>query len=190
MSCNLSAGRAVPCKDVVGGIQKVFFVDFGGLGNVTLGDDSSAADFQDSIIDASGTFNAYEYDLKGGSSLEQTITSSRETGTTFFEQVLTLNLTKLSKEDNVQIKLLAYGRPQVAVVDNNGNAFLMGLDHGAEVTGGTVATGTAMGDLSGYSLTLSAQEKLPANFITGATLANPFVGLTSASESIIVGTNS
>ena len=182
MACNLSAGRAVPCKDVVGGIQKVFFVDFGGLGDVTY--------TADEITDASGTFSAYEYDLKGGSSLEQTITSSRETGTTFFEQVLTLNLTKLSKEDNVQIKLLAYGRPQVAVVDNNGNAFMMGVEFGAEVTGGTVATGTAMGDLSGYTLTLSAQEKLPANFIAGATLANPFIGLTSATESIVVGTNS
>ena len=182
MACNLSAGRAVPCKDVVGGIQKVFFVDFGGLGDITY--------TADEITDASGTFSAYEYDLKGGSSLEQTITSSRESGTTFFEQVLTLNLTKLSKEDNVQIKLLAYGRPQVAVVDNNGNAFLMGVDHGAEVTGGTVATGTAMGDLSGYSLTLSASEKLPANFIAGATLANPFAGLTNATETIIVGTNS
>ena len=182
MACNLSAGRAVPCKDVVGGIQKVFFVDFGGLGTVTQ--------TADEITDASGTFSAYEYDLKGGSSLEQTITSSRETGTTFFEQVLTLNLTKLSKEDNVQIKLLAYGRPQVAVVDNNGNAFLMGLEFGAEVTGGTVATGTAMGDLSGYTLTLTAQEKLPANFISGATLANPFAGLTNATETIVVGTNS
>ena len=87
------------------------------LGSVTL--------TADEITDADGTFSAYEYDVKGGSSLEQTINSSRETGTTFFEQVLTLNLTKLSKEDNVQIKLLAYGRPQVAVVDNNGNAFLM-----------------------------------------------------------------
>ena len=182
MACNLATGRAVPCKDVVGGIQKVFFVDFGGLGDVTY--------TADEITDASGTFSAYEYDLKGGSSLEQTITSSRETGTTFFEQVLTLNLTKLSKEDNVQIKLLAYGRPQVAVVDNNGNAFMMGVEFGAEVTGGTVATGTAMGDLSGYSLTLSASEKLPANFIAGATLANPFIGLTSATETIVVGTNS
>ena len=182
MACNLATGRAVPCKDVVGGIQKVFFVDFGGLGDVTY--------TADEITDASGTFSAYEYDLKGGSSLEQTITSSRETGTTFFEQVLTLNLTKLSKEDNVQIKLLAYGRPQVAVVDNNGNAFMMGVEFGAEVTGGTVATGTAMGDLSGYTLTLTAQEKLPANFIAGATLANPFIGLTSATETIVVGTNS
>ena len=181
MACNLSAGRAVPCKDVVGGIQKVFFVDFGGLGAITY--------TADEITDADGTFSAYEYDLKGGSSLEQTITSSRETGTTFFEQVLTLNLTKLSKEDNVQIKLLAYGRPQVAVVDNNGNAFLMGVEFGAEVTGGTVATGTAMGDLSGYTLTLTAQEKLPANFIAGATLANPFIGLSGATETIVPGTN-
>ena len=36
MACNLSAGRAVPCKDVVGGIQKVFFVDFGGLGSINI----------------------------------------------------------------------------------------------------------------------------------------------------------
>tara|TARA_R110000751_G_scaffold143371_1_gene246732 strand:+ start:10512 stop:11060 length:549 start_codon:yes stop_codon:yes gene_type:complete len=182
VSCNLSTGRAVPCKDVVGGIQKVFFVDFGGLGDVTL--------TADEITDADGTFTAYEYALKGGSSLEQTITSSRETGTTFFEQVLTLNLTKLSKEDNVQIKLLAYGRPQVAVVDNNGNAFLMGLYFGAEVTGGTVATGAGMADLSGYSLTLTAQEALPANFINGATLANPFVGLPAATSTIAIGSNS
>ena len=182
MSCNLSAGRAVPCKDVVGGIQKCFFLDFNSLGSVTL--------TADEITDADGTFSAYEYDVKGGSSLEQTITSSRETGTTFFEQVLTLNLTKLSKEDNVQIKLLAYGRPQVAVVDNNGNAFLMGLVHGADAAGGTISTGTAMGDLSGYTLTMTAQEALPANFIDGATLANPFIGLASATETIVVGTNS
>jgi len=182
MSCNLSAGRAVPCKDVVGGIQKCFFLDFNSLGSVTL--------TADEITDADGTFSAYEYDVKGGSSLEQTITSSRETGTTFFEQVLTLNLTKLSKEDNVQIKLLAYGRPQVAVVDNNGNAFLMGLVHGADAAGGTITTSAEMGGLSGYTLTMTAQEALPANFIDGATLANPFIGLASATETIVVGTNS
>jgi hypothetical protein len=47
-----------------------------------------------------------------------------------------------------------------------------------------------MGDLSGYTLTLEAQEQLPANFIDGATVANPFVGLTNANETIVVGSNS
>lgn len=54
----------------------------------------------------------------------------------------------------------------------------MGVDHGCEVTGGTIVTGGAMGDLSGYTLTLNAQETLPANFLEGATAANPFAGMT------------
>ena len=34
-----------------------------------------------------------------------------------------------------------------------------------DVTGGTVVSGTAMGDMSGYTLTFSGMEKVPANFI-------------------------
>jgi hypothetical protein len=68
------------------------------------------------------------------------------------------------------LKLLAYGRPQVIVEDNNGNFFLAGLKFGMDVTGGTIVTGGAMGDLSGYTMTLTAQEPVPANFI-GVALA-------------------
>jgi hypothetical protein len=39
MACDLTKGRAVPCKDVVGGIYAVYFVDFGDLGTVTLTND-------------------------------------------------------------------------------------------------------------------------------------------------------
>jgi hypothetical protein len=46
-----------------------------------------------------------------------------------------------------------------------------------------------MGDLSGYTLTLSAQEQQPANFLEGATEASPFAGL-SGSVTVIEGTNS
>ena len=45
-----------------------------------------------------------------------------------------------------------------------------------EVTGGSIATGTAFGDLSGYTLTLTGQELEPANFIAGGTSADPFAG--------------
>jgi len=47
-----------------------------------------------------------------------------------------------------------------------------------------------MGDLSGYTLTLSASELKPANFVSGATATNPFAGLASATETITEGTNS
>ena len=182
MACNLTLGRKEPCKDVVGGIRAVYFTDFGGYGTVTQTNDE--------ITDLSGTFTAFKYELKGNSSFEQTITASRENGTTFFEQTLNLTLKKLSKEDNKELKLLAYGRPHVAVEDYNGNVFVMGLEHGAEVTGGTIVTGAAMGDLSGYTLTLSAQELKPANFVSAPTSADPFDGMASATVTVTEGTNS
>ena len=172
MSCDLTLGRKVPCKDVVGGIKAVYFIDYG---DISIAYDSTDTD----LIEDLGAVTAYKYELKGNSSFEQTFTSSRENGTTFFEQTLNLTLTKMTKEDHKELKLLAYGRPQVVVHDYNGNAFLMGAEHGAEVTGGSITTGASMGDLSGYTLTLAAQEQVPANFLEGATEADPFVGLTN-----------
>jgi hypothetical protein len=181
MACDLTKGRALPCRDSVGGLKAVYFVDFGDLGAITL---TSAT--EDSISDMAGTFEAFKYELKGSSSVEQTLNASRENGTVFFDQVVNLTLPQMSKEDNNEIKLLAYGRPHIVVEDYNGNAYLVGREHGADVTGGTVASGAAMGDMSGYTLSFSAMEKTVANFITGATDGNPFAGMAAATASIVV----
>ena len=78
----------------------------------------------------------------------------------------------MSKQTHNELKLISYARPHVVVEDNNGNKFLMGLDYGAEVNGGTIVTGAAMGDMSGYTLTLNAQEKIPANFVDATITAD------------------
>ena len=159
MACDISAGRALPCKDSVGGLKNVYFANYGLT--VTPGVDDSVA----STEFTGDTF--YQYELKGNSSLTQNIQSSRENGTTAFEQVLELTLPKLSAADNQAIKLLAFGRPHIVVEDYNGNFFYVGREHGADVTGGTIVTGAAMGDLSGYTLTFTGMERTPANSITG-----------------------
>jgi len=164
MACDLTLGRKEPCKDVVGGLKSVYFVNFGDLGTVTRANDEIT-----NMTGNSGSLTAFKYELKGANSFEQSITASTDNGTAFFEQTLSLTLRKLSKEDHKEIKLLTYGRPHVAVEDYNGNVFMMGLEHGAEVTGGTIATGTSMGDLSGYTLTLTAMEREPANFMDSDT---------------------
>jgi hypothetical protein len=43
--------------------------------------------------------------------------------------------------------------------------FLMGLTQGADVTSGTVSSGSALGDFNGYNLTFEAMEVSPANFL-------------------------
>lgn len=182
MACDLTRGRKEACLDAVGGIKAVYFTDYGDLGTITKTDEE--------ITDLSGTFTAFKYELKGNNSFEQTVNSSRENGTTFFEQTLNITLKKLSKEDHKELKLLAYGRPHIAVVDYNDNVFLMGEEQGCDVSSATISTGTALGDLNGYSITFVAQEVSPAAFIASPTDADPYDGMTSATVTVTEGTNS
>jgi len=66
----------------------------------------------------------------------------------------------------------------------NGDALLVGEREGADVTAGTIQTGAALGDLYGYSITFQGQEQLPAAFLSGSTVNNPFAGL-SAQPTIV-----
>ena len=164
MACDfIDNGRLEPCRDSVGGIKEVYFVQFGTLGGYTDTDD-----VLDTFTDSP---TAYRYEVRGNSSFTQNIQSSDETGTTAFEQVVELTLKKLSADDHKKVKLLAHGRPHVIVKDQNDNFFLAGLDNGLVVTGGTIVTGAAMSELSGYTLTFTGMEKVPANFIDDTTLA-------------------
>ena len=161
MACeNLSLGRLKPCKDTVGGIKNIYFVDYGDFTGIAY----NATD-TDVIDDLAASFTAYKYEVHFSSSFTQNIQSSMENGTTAFEQVLEVTLPKLTKEDHKELKLISFGHPHVIVEDQNGNFFVSGLLNGMSVTGGTIVTGLNMGDLSGYTLSLSGMEKVPANFL-------------------------
>lgn len=176
MACNLSAGRQEVCKESIGGLQGVYFINF------TTGSFTKNANGEVTALPSGST--VYYYELKGTSAYTETVNTSRENGTTFFSQELTLNLKKLTNEMTTQLKLMAYGRPQIVVWTNNGDALLVGEVHGADVTGGTIQTGGAMGDLYGYSVTFTGMEQLPAAFLSGSTTTSPFTGL-SAQPTIV-----
>ena len=166
MACEkISLGRLKPCKDSVGGIKSVYFINYGDITDLSFS--ATDTDVIETLGAAATEVSAYRYDVHFASSLTQNIQSSSENGTVAYEQVLELSMPRLSKEDNKEIKLIAYGHPNVIVEDQNGNLFLAGLVNGMEVTGGTIVTGTAMGDMSGYTLTLTGMERVPANFCEG-----------------------
>jgi hypothetical protein len=161
MSCEITQGRSLPCKDGIGGIKNVYFANYGTVSASEGADDSIAAS------EFTGD-QFYKYDINNGaSSLTQNIQSNKQNGTTAFEQVLELTLPRLSAADNLEVKLLAFGRPHIVVEDYNGNFWLVGKENGADVTGGSIVTGAAMGDLAGYTLTFTAMERKPANYIDG-----------------------
>ncbi len=160
MACTLTTGRKLPCKSAFGGIKKVLFADFGNIGDITVGATGETT--------FDGTLTWFEYDVKGNSSLETTVTSSRENGTTFYTQTLNLTLTYLDAETQQELQKLAVARPYIVVEDYYSNRFLVGAENGAECTGGTVVTGAAAGDLSGFTLTFEGMEETAPYFLATA----------------------
>lgn len=180
MACNLSAGRNEVCKESVGGLQGVYFI------NYTTGSFTKNVNGEVTAVPSGSVL--YYYSLKGSSAYTETVNTSRDNGTTFFSQELVLNLKKLTNEMTTQLKLMAYGRPQIIVWTMNGDALLVGEREGADVTAGTIQTGGAMGDLYGYSVTFTGQEQLPAAFLSGSSTTNALGGLT-ANYTVVYGSN-
>jgi hypothetical protein len=180
MACNVTSGRVLPCKSAFGGIKSVFFAEFPVVATI----ESADAATLNEVTAFTDTPVWYEYEVKGNSSLETTITSSRENGTTFYTQTLNLTLTFLDNLTKNQVQLIAAGRPVIVVQDYYGHLFLCGYENGMELTGGTIVTGAAAGDLSGFTMVLEGMEETAPYFVqsgAGVTAAASPINPTPAS---------
>ena len=177
MSCDISNGVAEPCKSAVGGLDAIYLINYGDYAASDLTYDGTQTDM---INDINSVSNIYKFELKGANSFEQTITSSRDNGTTFVEQTLTVTLKQQSAAKHKLVKLLAYGRPHIIVRTRANQYFLAGLERGMDMATGTISNGTAMGDLNGYTLTFTGMENIPANFLNCSTEAGLVTVMSSA----------
>ena len=164
MSCDIANGRLEACKDGISGLDAVYFINYG-INYPTDVTFSAVAGQEDVITAVAGISDLYKWELKGANSFEQTIQTSRDNGTTFFEQAIVAQFKVLDITTHKTVKLLAYGRPHVVVRTRSGNYFLAGLERGCDVTAGTISSGTAMGDFNGYNLTFTGMENIPAPFL-------------------------
>ena len=153
MACELTAGFALDCKEGVGGIKAIFL--------------QQLADFQSGVtvdatseeIDGLPTASVYQYTLpKHTGNFTEEVASSVENGTIFYTQTVTATFFKLSAARRKQLELVAKNRLVVFVQDNNNNIWMVGKVDGAEVTAASTSTGTAKGDLNGYTITFTAEE--------------------------------
>ena len=171
-NCALTSGRIVDCKDQIGGLKTIFFcADY----SSNIGQHMTVNGTDPLQIDTAGftgwsaygtptgsTMTLYKYDLRPNlSSMTVNFNADAATGTTFFTQTLSLTLQKIDAATSNQIKLLCYNRVQIFVQDTNDNVFLLGVDNGCDVSGGTIVSGAGKADLTGYTIEFTAEEKEP-----------------------------
>ena len=173
MSCYISSGIALGCSDGIGGIKKVYIV--GGVGEVT-GFTYSASGAITGATSSTGT-TLYGFEVKRNtSSLSQNVTKSFENGTIFFEQVLTIVAYYYDQDKRNLLKTLSQNdQIQIVAIDQNDVQYMLGQVNGMFLSGGSAATGTALGDRNGFEFVFTGQEQEPARVITGA-LATVFTG--------------
>ena len=152
MGCDLTAGRLLDCKNSVGGIRSILLMELADYEPTYTG----------TVLTQVAAATAWRYDLpKSTGNFSENITISTENGTVFYEDTLTIKLHRLDNAMRDELKLIAQNRMVCFVLDNNDNQWCMGEVLGAELTAGTSATGTALGDAYGYDLTIMSQEREP-----------------------------
>jgi hypothetical protein len=161
MACDLVNGLTEQCKTLIGGIDAVYFVNFG----IESGDLTYDVTNTDVIDAVANVTSLYKYELKGTNSFDQVVNSSRENGTTYVEQTLKMQLKSREIAVMKSVKLLAFGRPHVIVKTRNGKYYLAGLERGMELTTANINSGVQMADFNGYDITMVGMEKLEANLI-------------------------
>tara|TARA_R100001163_G_C5059262_1_gene195930 strand:- start:871 stop:1476 length:606 start_codon:yes stop_codon:yes gene_type:complete len=195
MACNLTAAIGVDCKDQIGGLKYVYvtneyYQNIESVDTVTASTfimtDAGFSTWQKSDGTAPGTVTLYRYALRPNlSSMTINVNADSANGTTFYTQTLSLTLQKISSATAYQLRLLAYARPQIFVQDNNNNVYLLGYNNGCDVTGGTVVSGVAKGDMSGFTIDISAEELAPFIALPAGTPGQdkyPFDGLDSVTD--------
>jgi hypothetical protein len=167
MSCALTYAIPLDCISSIGGLKGNIYlgvdVNFG-----TLTYSNTTGEIQ-AISGATGdTGSMYEFQVaKDVAHFNETWAVSNTNGTAHFTQALSFNLQKMSPDKRNQLNLLVRNRNIKAIFeDNNGVYWVIGLTRGAVTTAGTAASGTAVGDLNGYTITLTADEPNPAYAIS------------------------
>jgi len=95
---------------------------------------------------------------------QETVAIDMVAGTTFFNQVLTLVLSRRETTKRNFIEKLVAGQKQLALIilDSNGIYWLSGVSEGSYTTAIDGGTGTAKADANGYTITFTAMEPLQA----------------------------
>jgi hypothetical protein len=160
MSCVLTNGYTLGCRDNIGGVQEVYIGEYNAD---ALSYSFTASNVISAFGGATVSFYTFEQEIETGSYTENGVFST-ENGTAFYEETLTITLHTLRN----QILLLGQGKWRIIIKDQRGVYHLMGKQNPVRVSASTPGVGKAYGDLNGAVITFLGKEPEPAHIVTTA----------------------
>ena len=170
MSCLTTAGMQINCRESIGGIKAIY------LGAYADFDNKAVIDPVTNIVTAFTIGgDVYEFALpKHTGSFTEEAAISVENGTIFYTQTVVAMFHGMTAARSLELQNISKGRNVLFVQDNNDNFWMLGYKDGVQVTAFTTASGTAKGDMSGYTITFTGEEKDKAYLLDQEAGDTPF----------------
>lgn len=167
MSCELTQGYTIDCRDNVGGIKTVYVTELVNVESVT-----EASGVATAISMAGGKiFFTYEM-VKETATASEKPTTNDANGTVFYDQSVDMQIRKQQASMRNEVVNLAKNRLAFIILDRNGKYWLYGKNNGLEMQTSENAFGTAMGDFNGYKLKFMGKEESAAIEVSSGVIAD------------------
>ena len=180
MACTvITKGRGLDCSRSLGGVKNVYFGVYDEFDSPTDGTGIVVASGEVTDIEMADK-RLYRYSLpKGTASVTETINGSTEAGTIYYTPSVTIQLNKLTKEDQNELKalgqtkLVVFAELNQRLASGHNVILALGVKNGMHLNAGTNASGAAWADRNGYEWTLDGMEQEPMSLVADYT-TTPF----------------
>lgn len=170
MACNTLLEILKDCEGNLGGVVKFWINNGDAIDMSSVAIINGIVTAADLDSEADGPFVEFQFNPNTSNFTENAVVDLVN-GSTFYEQVITLVLNRREAAKRQRLLLVALGQPELTCIvkDSNGLYWIFGLyDDKVYFTGSEGGTGTTKADLNGYTLSFTAEDRLPAFQINGS----------------------
>jgi hypothetical protein len=154
MSCALTQGYVLDCRDSMGGNKEFYIIEHSAIATTTI------VSGKVTVLTKGLGKQFYKYaQERATSEVEETITPNTENGTVFVNSNIKLVLNKRQTSVRNEIMLLSKNLVVIVEVDRNGLAWIYGLEFGLRLDQSAAKSGRASGDRNGYELAFTGEER-------------------------------
>jgi len=151
------------CDKSMGGIKRVLIANHDDVSGITV--DNTTGEITAIAMQTSKKFVEYRFRRETGS-YTSTIEKDVTIGNAFAKTEVTLQFSKAEAAKRLALQSAINANAVVIIEDSEGERIYLGIDYPVEVTNATMVSGTAMGDLNGFTMVLSDVAKELPHFIS------------------------
>ena len=159
MSCAITGGYAIECRDSVGGVEAVYLIE---NSNLYFQNECLVTFTDGTVTDLEKLLGTrfWKFEVPRGTAFATNgITSSQENGTNYYTHEISFPINSRSATVRNIVTTLSKNRLTFVTKEGDGSYRMYGIEFGLQLDTTEAGSGTSLGDRNGYMLKFSSMER-------------------------------